>query len=276
MQIIFTDGLGNQMFQYALYLAMRHRGLKPCINTGLISRKIVHNGFELCDDFIIEKKDLKIINGGRFGGGVTTFIIRYLKCLCAIEGENVSIDTVLNTSKPIVYGYWQDESLFSNIAEEVRHSFTFRSIDEKNKKLGVKMSLNNSVSLHIRRGDYLKYPFLQVCTDQYYKEAVEYIKKSVDDPVFYVFSDDLEWSENFIKGCDVDYCIVNYNRGSNSYKDLYLMTCCRHNIIANSTFSWWGAWLGLYSEKIVVCPSIWTKDKRGIEPQLKKWIKIEI
>lgn len=272
MQIIFTDGLGNQMFQYALYLAMRARGYNPKINAGFANRSQVHYGFEITEDFEISQ--LPVVFNSRFGGGVVTFFDRYLSWLtCYKEDMEKYSEEVFSTKKYFVIGYWQDERYFKHIDEEVRRAFTFRNIDELNLKLGKDMTQCNSVSLHIRRGDYLKYPQYQVCTPSYYKKSIELIIKRVEAPVFYIFSDDLEWSNNFIKEFGVNYKLVSINRGRDSYKDMYLMTQCRHNIIANSSFSWWGAWLGTYKDKIVIRPDEWIRNRKK-NPCPNRWIRV--
>lgn len=275
MQIVFTDGLGNEMFQYAMYLALKHHGRNPSINIGIITRNIVHNGFELCDDFEIERGSLKIYDGGNLGGGLTIFAVRHLKGLCCvIEDVNKFNPDVFKSKKPLVYGYWQDERYFLDIEDEIRKAFTFRNIDAKNRQLGDEMENAQSVSLHIRRGDYLKCPGLQICTPSYYDNAIKYIKEHVENPLFYVFSDDLEWSEKFMIECGVNFRLVSHNRGRDSYKDMYLMTRCQHNIIANSSFSWWGAWLGKQEGKIVVCPNEWVKGFSK-DPCPARWVRIQ-
>ena len=276
MNIIFTDGLGNQMFQYALYLAMRAKGFRPQINTGIATRSKVHNGFELCDAFMIDKNDLPITLNGKYEGGFTIFSIRYLKMLtCYAENPEQFSDAVFHTKKPFIFGYWQNIRYFEDIQDKVRKAFVFRNIDGQNTKLVDEMGQCNSVSLHIRRGDYLLHPQYQVCTPFYYKRAISFFKEKVDNPVFYVFSDDLEWSNQFMKELDVNYYMVSLNRGRDSYKDMFLMTRCQHNIIANSSFSWWGAWLGYNDGKIVICPDMWNYKSDKIRPQLVEWIMIE-
>lgn len=275
MQIVFTDGLGNQMFQYALLLAMRAKGRNPAINTGIISRNIVHNGFELFDDFEIDRKDLNIIDGGRLGGGVTIFFTRKMKCFCFKEKTGYYNPSVFNTKKNIVAGYWQDIRYFENIAEDVKQSFRFRNIDDVNKSIAEELRGCESVSIHIRRGDYLSFPDLMICTSNYYDQAIKIFKEKFLNPVFYVFSDDIKWSDSFMRERGINYKLIDVNRGNDSYKDMFLMTQCRHNVIANSSFSWWGAWLGTYKNKKVVCPKIWRKGS-ALHPQIDEWIKIEV
>ena len=118
----------------------------------------------------------------------------------------------------------------------------------------------NSVSIHIRRGDYLNIPNYCVCDEGYYRHAIKHICENVDKPVFYVFSNEPDWCESFMQQFGVVFKIINWNQRGDSYQDMYLMTQCKHNIIANSTFSWWGAWLNSQSDKIVVTPRAWFKN----------------
>ncbi len=272
--VIVTDGLGNQMFQYALYLAMRAKGRRPLLSTSIISRCIMHNGFELCRDFGIDHATLAVIDGGRMMGRMTRRITRQMKWLCYLEDETAFSEAVFTTRKPLVYGFWQNIRYFQDIEHEVRKTFTFRGIDESNMQLAREISACNSVSIHIRRGDYLNYPEYAVCTPDYYQRAIALIKERVDTPMFYLFSDDLEWSDTFLGSLDIPYKVMRHNRGADDYKDMFLMTQCRHNILANSSFSWWGAWLGEQAERQVVCPATWNLKSVKIHPQLDQWVKI--
>lgn len=276
MQIIFTDGLGNQMFQYALYLALRHRGQTPKINTGIITRNIIHNGFELCDAFNIERDRLPFTWTSSFAGGVTIFIYRYFgKLLCYKQNIDKFSDDVFYTRKPFLTGFWQDVRYFKEVQQEIREAFCFRGLDAENIKKAEEMQSCDSVSLHIRRGDYLKSANYQVCTPEYYRIAIDRIKEQVVNPLFYIFSDDLQWSDEFGKSLGIQYKLVSLNRGKDSYKDMYLMTQCHHNIIANSSFSWWGAWLGTQTGKIVICPNTWLKS-HTMDPCPEEWTRIII
>ena len=114
-----------------------------------------------------------------------------------------------------------------------------------------------SVSIHIRCGDYFSHSRYCVCNDSYYKEAIQKISSYVKAPYFYVFSDDKEWSRNFMSKLGVPFKLVSWNNGLMSYQDMFLMSKCKHNIIANSTFSWWGAWLNNTPHKVVIAPSTW-------------------
>jgi hypothetical protein len=121
----------------------------------------------------------------------------------------------------------------------------------------------NAVSVHVRRGDYISNPSAQhfhgTCGLDYYKKAVELILSKVNDPHFFIFSDDVKWvADNFMK--EIRATIVDINDGSSAVKDMQLMSACKHHIIANSSFSWWGAWLGSNADKIVIGPRQWFAD----------------
>ena len=134
----------------------------------------------------------------------------------------------------------------------------------------------NAVSLHVRRGDYLlakNMSVLGVCGLDYYKKAIEYVAKNVKNPYFFLFSDDIPWVEENLK-INYPYEIVDINNGKNSFYDLWLMKNCKHNIIANSSFSWWGAWLNENPNKIVVAPKKWMNTIKKVEVCPKDWIRI--
>ena len=109
---------------------------------------------------------------------------------------------------------------------------------------------------------------------KYYRQAIEQIKDRVDNPIFYVFSNEPSWCDSFMKEFRVNFKIVNWNQGKDSYQDMYLMTQCKHNIIANSTFSWWGAWLNNNTDKIIVAPSKWFKNSEH-NINCKEWLLID-
>ena len=130
---------------------------------------------------------------------------------------------------------------------------------------------SNSVSLHVRRGDYLNLKNIGVLDVDYYIKAVEYIRKNVEKPTFYIFSDDLEWCKNSLGFLD-DCIYVDWTQ--TEIDDLKLMSFCRHNIIANSSFSWWGAWLNQNPKKTVIAPKGWLlNDPDSSNVILSDWVK---
>lgn len=152
-------------------------------------------------------------------------------------------------------GVWANTDYISDIRNKLQDVFTFKkNLDGTNMMMSQKMQKENSVSIHVRRNEYVTMG-LSVTSDDYYKKSIEIIKSKVSNPVFYVFSDDHEYCKKLFSGI-IDYKLITGNNGENSYMDMQLMTYCRHNIIANSTFSFWGAFLGKNPSKIVIAPNI--------------------
>lgn len=173
-------------------------------------------------------------------------------------------------------GYWTNQNYFADIRDEILDVFSFkRTLDEINKSLLEEIKSTNSVSLHVRRGNYLLFDIYKgICELDYYQRAVDIINSHVDNPHYYIFSNDIEWCKENLVGMLKNYTFVDNNSGMNNYIDLQLMSNCKHNIIANSTFSWWGAWLNQYTDKIVVAPKKWLNMELKYTPLLEEWTKI--
>ena len=175
-------------------------------------------------------------------------------------------DAIFNISPPyMIDGYWQSEKYFFNCTSHIRHFFQFDStlLDDKNLKQLNEVQNCNSVSIHVRRGDYLDPSVLDVhgvCDLDYYKTAIKLIKKNVINPVFFLFSDDISWVIENLTPILEDFKVVDNNLGKDSWKDMFLQSECMHNIIANSSFSWWAAWLNDYKQRVVVAPRSWFLD----------------
>lgn len=184
---------------------------------------------------------------------------------------------------PPVYldGYWQNEAYFLDIKNLIFQEFSFKNKpSDTNQKLIEKMGNSNSVSISIRHGDYLTNPrthnFHGVCSLKYYLTCIEKIKDQIKNPLFFVFSDDLEWAKKNLPDNGTLIFVRNNVGTSFYYEDLKLMSLCQHNIIANSTFSWWGAYLNQNPLKIVLAPKPWIKAKPN-DPSIipANWIEIE-
>jgi hypothetical protein len=174
-------------------------------------------------------------------------------------------------------GGWHNEGYFSAIKDKVKSEFTFRiPEDPENLQHIHKITSTNSVSIHIRRGDYLNAAninlFGDVCNRAYYEKAIELIKTEVINPHFFIFSNDFSWVKANLHLENVTY--ITSNVGEDSWKDMYLMSLCKHNIVANSTFSWWGAWLNNNTNKIVISPSRFLKGDEFSDIYPKQWIKL--
>ena len=160
-------------------------------------------------------------------------------------------------------GCWQSEKYFYDVKHQVKEAFQFKTVElsQKMKEYEEKIRGTNSVSIHIRRGDYLEVSEVYggICTEEYYRKAMEQMESWFPDCHFFVFTNDPAWvKENYKKD---NLTLVEGNDEDAGYLDLYLMTKCKHYILANSSFSWWGSYLGTCPGKKVIAPSRWNRDK---------------
>ena len=276
--IIITGGIGNQMFQYALYCALKEKKTNSMLNVSLYSQVKMHNGYELKRCFNIDEPIVK----SKFSAFRTRVSLK-LNCKSKVYNDRIYFDKeVFYTKCKYLSGYWQSELYFNDIQEKIRNVFIFRNIDSENRKIAEEMRTCTSIGLHIRRGDYVNNTFYyDLSNDDYYYKAIEYINyrlRSFNDLTYYVFSDDSAYASEFLNSIGIrNTKIININRGQNSYKDMFLMSQCKHNIIANSSFSWWGAWLNSNPQKNVIAPRKWFKEYSEQEQQdliPKQWIKL--
>lgn len=158
-------------------------------------------------------------------------------------------------------GYFQSEKYFKGIEQVIRNDLQFRVSfsDRKVTAYQEKISDSDSVAIHIRRGDYLRKPLHNICTAGYYLNSIEYIRESLADPHFFVFSDDIAWCRTNMKSGDYDF--VDLDVTGRRLVEFHLMGSCKHIIISNSSFSWWAAWLNSNPDKIIVSPSRWFNDE---------------
>ena len=175
-------------------------------------------------------------------------------------------------------GYWQSPKFFEEIREILIKDLTLANPSSSAEILQTKIQQTNSVAIHVRRGDYIKNPIVLkefgICSDQYYTKAVKHILKNVDDSLFFVFSDDINWVKENIALPNSTVYIDDPNL--TDVEELILMSKCKHNIIANSSFSWWGAWLNTNANKIAIAPTPWF-DLAPYDKDLIpiSWIKIQ-
>lgn len=182
----------------------------------------------------------------------------------------------------IYRGFWHSELYFKHCKEDIKKQFFFVPFDEeKNVVISEKMKGENSVAIHLRKGkDYLQSDLMGkgLCTAEYYMSAIEYIKSKVEKPTFYVFTDNPEWVKENLP--PFEYTLVDWNNvsGNRSFRDMQLMTCVKHNIIGNSTYSWWGAWLNPNPSKIVIAPKKWfnpvSKFMARCDVVCDNWVKL--
>jgi hypothetical protein len=262
-------GLGNQMFQYAAA-----RRLAWFLNEPL---KLDISGYR---HYKLRAYGLNHLNISAELASEEECV--WLKGLNPIREKHFHFDPRILKLPSDCYleGYWQSEKYFSDIEPIIRREFTVRKPPEaENRELAQQIIENQAVSVHIRRGDYAHNPIINslhgVCSPEYYQKAVEQITKEVENPHFYVFSDDGEWAyHNWVR--DFPTAFVMKNGPEEDYEDLRLMSLCKYHIIANSSFSWWGAWLSNFPGKIVYAPRNWFQgyqyDTGDLLPE--SWIRV--
>lgn len=178
-------------------------------------------------------------------------------------------------------GYWQSEAYFRDIRADLLQEFSVKyPPNEHNRQTAAQIQSVNAVALHVRRGDYVQQPQTNqmhgVCGIDYYLRAVDYIVQRTVAPHFFIFSDDMEWVKANLH-LDFPTTYVEHNTVAPAYADLRLMTLCRHHIIANSSYSWWGAWLAnAGAEQIVVAPQRWFEDTTQIAAAIvpERWVRL--
>lgn len=268
-------GLGNQMFQCALALSFINKGITAKLDIAPFKTQRTHNGYELDKVFsadllycsALEKTMVKTYSKLRHKLFGTPYKEK--------EALQWQYDAAVNTlQNGYLKGYWQCEKYFADAAELVKQTFSFAPLqEEKNIALLEQIQQCNAVSLHIRRGDYLSAGINASLGIDYYTAAIQYINRTVDNPVYFVFSDDMEWARQNTASVNAVY--TGWNKGTRSYMDMQLMSHCKHNIIANSSFSWWGAWLNDNKEKTVIAPTPWMPSHKSAKEVIPaKWIEL--
>ena len=273
-------GLGNQMFQYAAGRALSlERNESLHLDISGFNGYTLHQGFELsrvfvCPAVIASKTEIRDILGWQHLPGIKRILAR--PSIEVFRRNGFVVEPHFHYWQEIsqiphncyLAGYWQSEKYFQAYASKIRADFTFKlPMTDINTKLAEQITQVNAVSLHVRRADYVSSAknnsMYGVCSLDYYQAAIAYISERVINPQFFIFSDDMAWVKDHLNvGMTCQY--IEHNQGSESYIDMRLMSLCRHHIIANSSFSWWGAWLSANPEKIVVRPKKWFVNDNNI------------
>jgi len=280
--IRITGGLGNQMFQYAA-----GRRLSYILKSNL-KLDISHYQKDKLRNFnldllnikcqIANKREINLSNPSQ-KGLLSKLRSRIFKPppLKPFREKYFNFDPSVLTLSDGVYldGYWQSEKYFADIKNIIRNDFMLRNYSEGNNlELIQKIKSKTSVCIHIRRGDYNTDPKTfqdhGLCSLDYYQKGIQHITQKIGGATFFVFSDDISWAKDNLK---INYpaVFVDHNTIDNAYEDLHLMSHCKHHIIANSSFSWWGAWLCQNQNKIVIAPHQWFNsaehDTKDLIPQ---------
>jgi hypothetical protein len=197
-----------------------------------------------------------------------------------VDGQNGFDDRLAKAGRNVYLdGYWQSEFYFSDIRDTLLKDFTFRCPpDSVNSAILESISRCSAVCVHVRRGDYLtaeNQNTFGLCGLDYYRTAIDYIRSRVSNPRFFIFSDDPQWVKSQFPDVE-NITAVTHNVGCKDTEDLRLMMNCQHFIIANSSFSWWAAWLGRCTDKIVVAPNRWFLSSKPSDKDLvpRDWIRL--
>jgi len=282
-------GLGNQLFQYAVgrHLAEIHKSAVK-IDISFFKTYELHTysiwPFNI-QEIIATLEEVRALTDQSMGivERATRRLLRRPPKLTKmhIQEKFFHFDPeILNLPDDIYLdGYWQSERYFADIANILRQEFTVKTPPAgKNKELADMMESCESVNLHIRRGSYLLPPHNTThgtCTLDYYFRCVEIFTSTIKNPHFFIFCDEPQWAYDHLK-LPYPATYIDHNDAKNDYEDLRLMSCCKNHIIANSTFSWWGAWLSTNHDKIVLCPERWFNDLNLYTKDLipDTWIRV--
>lgn len=277
-------GLGNQMFQYAAAKSLAaHLSTDFCLDVRGFSHYNLRNyglGKWNINARVATDKDLNRYPEGfrRFMEVISKFFD--FKTRFYIERKfSYNHDFFYLKDNVHLNGYFQSQKYFYMIRNELLKDFSLhQGLNGNNKLIAELAQGSNSVMIHIRRGDYVSNPhslnYHGICSLGYYENAIGLIKSRVDSPRFFVFSDDMDWVRSNLKlGDNVIYVEGNMVEPE---IDIYLMSLCKHHIIANSSFSWWGAWLS-QCDGIVIAPTPWFDNKTLSTVDLlpAKWVQLE-
>lgn len=271
IMIQMAGGMGNQMFYYALYRAFEQRGCEVCIEDFTHYAEIGRQDNKLEEIFPLTYKKTTRAEYDRL---TDSSFLPWKRVKRKLFGRKQRVykekdaltyeEAVFRLKDCCLEGYWQSERYFESIKALLRRDFCFDwgKFPENACLMRKRMEDSLSVSIHVRRGDYLLDQFQSIyggiCTEAYYHSACAYMKNKYGNCTFFLFTNDLEWGRQ-----QKDVILVECAEPGRDYIDMALMSCCRHHIIANSSFSWWGAWLDPHAEKTVIAPAKWLNSSGG-------------
>ena len=266
--IQLSGGMGNQMFQYALYLQLQALGKNVKIDDkteyeGRNARPIRLSVFNAKYEVPTETEMNCLTDSYLDLASKIRRKLKGRKTAAYMEKSQLFDSKVLELNRAYFMGWWQSEKYFAGIKEKVREAFNFKNMNlsETMKTYADAMENSNSVSVHIRRGDYQQVDEIYggICTEEYYEKAMKKMREEIPDCHFFIFTNDIPWVKEHMQGKDVT--VVEGNDEDAGYIDMYLMTHCKHYILANSSFSWWGCYLNPSEDKKVIAPKIWAKGR---------------
>lgn len=284
-------GLGNQLQQYALYRKLEHMGRDVRLDTSWFRSESVQADVNAARELELDRlnplpyreasgDEIRSILGRLWEEPEKTVsrIKRKLNPAAnpVFEESDMYHEDVFAMEQKYLVGYWACEKYYADIMDILRADISFpkstdSELQSKNDRIIKQMEESQSVSVHIRRGDYLndinRELFGGICTESYYHRAIEYMKEKFPGAEFFLFSDDIPYVKERYRG--EEYQIIDWNQGKDSFYDMMLMSRCRHHICANSTFSFWGARLNPHSDKVMIRPSVHKNTQVCIPEQMK-------
>lgn len=284
------SGLGNQMFQYAFLMALRENNSESKADISVFNYRPSHNGYELDKVFLIDEQYATREECNRLAD-VSKAFFPYMRRKLGITlkrngrviNEHDPADGVqlelLKQDNCYFIGYWQSAKYFAHIKPKIRSCFQFRQpLSLRAQQTARQIEESISVGVHIRRGDYLKkrrQAEFDICGNAYYVNAMNYMRQQLGNCRFFVFSDDEQFDRQHLS-FPADTVFVSPHKGEQAWQDMLLMSMCKHNIIANSSFSWWAAWLNSNKGKIIAAPNIWFRTMKRPDIIPDEWIKIDV
>lgn len=281
-------GLANRMFQYSYYLYLKKLGYDVWVDY-YRTAKLAHE--DVAWNRIFPKADIeqvsqwKVFLLGGSSGLCSKIRRRYLPFTTRVIYMPTAFTVSLpdkNSKDSYLFGVFQNVRMVDAIKDEVLQAFSFSPFtDERNRILMEEMQSSESVAIHVRKGmDYQSRIWYQnTCPVTYYRQAIDRIKQEINHPKFYVFADNHEWVKEHFK--DFEYTLIDGNptSGWGAHFDMQLMSCCKHAIVSNSTYGWWGAYLNDSQNRMVILPKVWfnpqsCKDYTSAKLLCKGWISL--
>lgn len=274
-----VGGLGNQMFQYAIgkHLSIHHKTILK-IDKGILGNEFQKGVTPRKLDLQLLNTEINLasadeiesftrLNRNRYVRGLMRYFPSFFKkAFISESGYGFHANFLHFPVDTYLLGFWHCSKYFSSIRETLIKEFTPKSaVSENNNTYLNKIKESNSLGIHIRRGDYISNPsaskYHGVLDSSYYYEGVQLISSKQPNLHIFVFSDDAHWVIHNLQ-FNFPTTYVQNNNDDQSVFDFYLMSQCKHQIIANSTFSWWAAWLNQHIDKMVIAPKKWLSDKK--------------
>lgn len=284
-------GLGNQLYQYAMYEKLKSMGKAVKLDTHAYTTQNENDkewrklelewleglSYEVCSE---DERTAFLDNSMSMPNRIRRKL--FGRKNHTVSEEKMYMPEIYEMDDVYLYGYWACEKYYEDMIPVLQSKIRFpKSDDIRNQQCMEQMQRTESVSIHIRRTDYLSVAdgarYMGICTDAYYDAAIEYMRSHLHNPQFYIFSDDIAYVREHYRGEDMH--IVDWNIGENSMYDMQLMSMCKHNICANSTFSIWGARLNQNHDKLMIRPlrhdNYETVPVEQMQEYWKQWILMD-